>query len=649
MKSLFNFCICFVCFVFVSNAQVENIAKIENKILFKIGEDEYKVEDFINSYKKNSELTSSASESIEEHLERYINFHLKLKSAYEIQLDTLPSFKKEFGRYYKQIADNYISNGEVTEAMVKETYDRTKTEVRASHILLNLPKSEEDTTAVYQKALMIKKRIENGEDFEILAKQFSEDPSAKVNAGDLGWFNTFKMVYEFEDAAYGLELGEVSDPVRTEFGYHIIKKTGERPSKGQLKTAHIMLLPGDSLQDPEIRIQKIYKRLEGGENFYELAKQYSEDPNTASSGGYVSSFSLGGLNSKVYENESYKLENEGDFTEPFKSRFGWHIVKLIETIPLKPYDEVKDEYKRRLKSSSRSKLLVSKIKKDLEKLYEVQINEEAKTYFLNLMTDNFAEGKWTYKPEENSSSNIIFQVEENKIDYKTFGKYLERQQRSLSKLPSNQVVLENAINDMVYSELLAYHKKKLPEIDEEFGKKIEEYKNGILIFDYMTAMIWDPITKDSLAQQKFYENNKKEFETSSIVSGQLYTSKNKKSLKAVRSELKKLEPADTSSVKIPEDVIFEKVALAKSSEKLPEKFRLKEGLSKIYKHLDQFMMMQVSEVETPRLPEFYEVKGKIISILQKEKEENLISELRDRYTIEVNDDVLKNLREELEK
>lgn len=643
MKPLFSFCICLLCFVFVANAQ------IEDKTLFTIDGEKYAVDAFINSYQKNSSLLSSETESVEDHLKRYINFQLKLISAYDLELDTLASFKKEFGRYYKQISDSYISNGEVTEAMVKETYDRTQTEVRASHILLNLSKYEEDTSAVYQKALMLKKRIENGEDFESLAKEYSEDPSVKNNGGDLNWFNTFKMVYEFEDAAYAMKVGEVSKPVRTDYGYHIIKKTGERPSKGKLKTAHIMLLPSDSLQDPEVRIQKIYNRLEEGEDFHGLAKQYSQDPNSASEGGFVTPFSLGGLNSKAYENESYKLENEGDYTKPFKTRFGWHIVKLIETIPLQPYDEVKEEYKRRLKSSSRSKILVSKIKEDLEELYTVKVDQEAKDYFLNLMDERFSKSKWRYEPQENSTSKVIITVEDREVDYKTFGEYLERQQRTLSKLPDHKIVLENAVNDMVYSELLSHHKTKLPEIDKEFANRIEEYKNGILIFDYMTAMVWEPVSKDTVSQQEYYNSNAQDFKVPKKVKGQIYTSKNKKSLKALRAELKKLSQEDTLSVELTEDIILEEMILKASSAKLPKRFKFREGVSKIYKHSNQFLMMNVDEVEEARIPKFEEVNGKIISILQEEKEQEIISELRASYDIVLNDDVLKKVKERLEK
>ncbi|SDG70356.1 peptidylprolyl isomerase [Psychroflexus sediminis] len=641
MKSLLSFCLSALCIGFAANAQ------IEGQTLFQIDGQEYKVDEFITSYQKNSDIVSASSESVEKHLERYVNFHLKLKSAYAIQLDTLSSFKKEFGRYYKQIADSYISNGEVTEAMVKETYDRTKTEVRASHILLNLPKYEEDTTEVYQKALMIRKRMENGEDFETLAKQYSDDPSVQSNAGDMNWFNAFKMVYEFEDTAYKLDVGEISNPVRTDFGYHIIKKTGERLSKGQLKTAHIMVLASDSLQDAEVRIQKIYKRLEEGDDFHELAKQYSQDPNTAGDGGYVPVFSLGGLNSKVYENKAYDLEKEGDYTKPFKTRFGWHIVKLIESIPLKPYDEVKEDYKKRLKSSSRSKYLITKIKEDLESLYEVEINEDAKDHFLSLIDSSFTQGKWTYEPQKKSASRYIIKVEDRTVDYATFGAYLERQQRSFSDLPAFKVVVENAIDDLVYSELLAYHKTRLPETDKEFGDRIEGYKNGVLIFDYMKEKIWEPVAEDTLLQKKYYSANASDFKIPQKVRGQLYTSKSKKTLESLASELQSRSTND-SLFQLPEEIISEEVLLEKSSLKLPENFKFEEGLSKIYKHSDQFLMMQVNEVEKAKIPEFDQVSGEIISILQEKKERQLISELRKNYTVIINNDVLKILKDKLE-
>ena len=632
-----------MCFVFTTNAQDSN------EVLFELDEDSFMVGPFVDSFQKNSDLVASTKDDLEDYLQLYINFRLKIKSAYDQELDTLQSFQKEFNTYYKQIADSYISNGKVTEAMVKEAYDRTRTEVRASHILLNLSKYDKDTAKVYNKALMLMKRAENGDDFGMLAKQNSEDPSARLNEGNLNWFNAFKMVYEFEDAAYKLDVGEISKPVKSDFGYHIIMKTGERASKGKLKTAHILIVKKDSIQDPKEQIEKIYLKVENGDDFHDLAKQYSDDTSTAAEGGYVPAFGIGGLNSKTYENEAFRMENIGDYTKPFQTKFGWHIVKLIEVEPIQSYQDLKEDLKKRLKSSSRSKLLVSKIKDDLEARYEVTINEAARSYFLKALDSTFNKMKWRFLPSENMPKTYVIKVEEREVDFKTFGEYLERQQRNLSKLPEHKIVIEDALNDLVYNELLAHHKTQLVKIDQNFANRIEEYKNGILIFDFMLTNVWDPISKDTLLQRDYYASNQDEFVTDLKIEGQLYSSSSKSSIKEVRSRLKKKKSQDSISILLPDDVMLEQVLISKSSPKIPKAFKFKEGVSPIYKHLDQYLVMNAIEVKPSFIPEFNNVSGKIISNLQEKREEQLISNLRDQYPIKINKSVLGKVKQKFEK
>jgi peptidyl-prolyl cis-trans isomerase SurA len=401
----------------------------------------------------------------------------------------------------------------------------------------------------------------------------------------------------------------------------------------------------DSLKNTKESIQKIYKRIQEGEDFHELAKQYSQDKNTAESGGYVSAFSLGGLNSKTYENKVYELENNGDITEPFQTQFGWHIVKLINTTPLEPYEEVKEEFKKKLKTSNRSKLLVSKIKEDLEKLYKVEINDEAKDYFVEALDSTYAKFKWKYKPSETDSSNYIFQVEGQKVDYNTFGEHLEKKQRSYSGLTSYDAIIDNAIDDLVYSELLSYHKIQLPKVDSEFAERVEEFKDGLLIYDYIQSQVWTPVAKDTVAQKRYYDTHKSEFTTPEQITGQLYTSKSKKALKKVVDRLKNEGEND---FQLPDEVIAEDVELETQSKRLPKKLKPELGLTKIYKHSGQFLLLNILEVQKPSIPEFENVKGRVMSILQDEKENELISELRSTYDIFIDEDVLNNLKMEFE-
>jgi peptidyl-prolyl cis-trans isomerase SurA len=343
------------------------------------------------------------------------------------------------------------------------------------------------------------------------------------------------------------------------------------------------------------------------------------------------------------------MENIGDYTKPFQTKFGWHIVKLIEVEPIQSYQDLKEDLKKRLKSSSRSKLLVSKIKDDLEARYEVTINEAARSYFLEALDSTFNKMEWRFLPSENMPKTYVIKVEEREVDFKAFGEYLERQQRNLSKLPEHKIVIEDALNDLVYNELLAYHKTQLVKIDQNFANRIEEYKNGILIFDFMLTNVWDPISKDTLLQRDYYASNQDEFVTDLKIEGRLYTSSSKSSIKDLRSRLKKKKSQDSISISLPDDVMSEQVLISKSSSKIPKAFKFKKGVSPVYRHLDQYLVMNAIKVKPSFISEFNNVSGKIISNLQEKREEQLISNLRDQYPVKINKSVLGKVKQKFEK
>ncbi len=245
----------------------------------------YKSE-FLKQYNKsNSTSFESEDLSIDEYAQMYIDFKLKVKAAKDLGLDTMPEFVSEYGSYRRQLADKFISNGDVTEKMVKETYQSMVTEVNVSHILVELSPdpTPEDTLNAYNKSIDILKEIESGKNFNELALKYSDDRSVQQNQGNMGWFKAFKMVYPFERASYQLGINEVSQPVRTQFGYHIIKKNDERPSRGKITVAHIMKqhMLNDSTNMVKNDIYKIYTKLKNGESFEDLAKQFSEHKQTA--------------------------------------------------------------------------------------------------------------------------------------------------------------------------------------------------------------------------------------------------------------------------------------------------------------------------------------------------------------------------------
>lgn len=222
-------------------------------------------------------------------------------------------------------------------------YQRLKKEINASHILIKLgtnPTNYEVTEA-YNKSIDIRNKILNGEKFEEVALEYSDDPSVKENKGYLGFFSAFRMVAEFEDVAYNTGIDEISMPVRTRYGYHIIKVNNIRDNQGEIQVAHIMIL--NDKPNSQIEIETIYEKLIKGESFEILAQQFSDDNTSAPNGGVLQKFSAGMLTSEEFETRAFQLKNIGSFTKPFQTEFGWHIIKLINRYPLKSFIEMKLE------------------------------------------------------------------------------------------------------------------------------------------------------------------------------------------------------------------------------------------------------------------------------------------------------------------
>jgi peptidyl-prolyl cis-trans isomerase SurA len=179
------------------------------------------------------------------------------------------------------------------------TYERLKEEVKASHILIMVEPdaSPADTLKAYTRIVDIRNKILQGEDFAAAAIAYSEDKSAKVNQGSLGYFSSLQMVYPFETAAYQTPVGQVSLPVRTRYGYHILKVFDRRPARGEVEVSHIMIRTSDEkdLSKAKNTIFTIYEQLQAGVKWEELCKQYSEDPATKDSGGKLRPFGTGGM------------------------------------------------------------------------------------------------------------------------------------------------------------------------------------------------------------------------------------------------------------------------------------------------------------------------------------------------------------------
>ena len=384
-KNLIVF-ILFLCLQVVVAQENKHLLTIDGELIFS--------EEFLKLYNKNLDLVKDESQKdLDNYLELFINYKLKLAEAKRLKLDQDPNYKREFENYKKQLVKNYLSDNKVTEVLVKEAYDRMQYDLKASHILIMNNPEVEDTLVAYNTLLDYRKVLQSS-GFDSAKEKFHNGKSILVE--DLGYFSAFKMVYDFESMAYNTKPGQVSMPFKTQFGYHVVKIDEKRPSRGTVTAAHIMvsLTQKDSVLNPEERIKEIYKRIEQGENFEDLAKQFSDDKSSSRSGGKIRPFKSGQLSSVIFEDAAFALENEGDITKPVKTEYGWHIIKLIKKEPIKSYEVMRATLEARVKRDSRSKLINSAMVKELSQRYKVTKNTETYSYFMTVLEGAYLSGKF---------------------------------------------------------------------------------------------------------------------------------------------------------------------------------------------------------------------------------------------------------------
>jgi len=449
----------------------------KDPVLFTVNDVPVNVSEFKRVYEKNIDLVDEEAKDIDKNLDLYINYKLKVKQAYDLKLDTSKTYQKELTKYKKQLIAPYLQDEDYKKKQIKEAYDRTKEEVRASHILVLFPKGKKvDTIAMIAKLNGIRDRAIKGESYEKLAKEFSEDPSAKQNGGDLGYFSAFRMVYPFEDAAYTTKVGEISAPFKTRFGYHILKVSDKRLSKGEFETAHILVKGGTPVS--KTKIDEAYKKITSGTDFAEVAKQFSDDKGSASLGGKLRKFGTGAM-VPPFENAVLNLKDEGDYSAPFQTKFGWHIVKLLKKYPIGTFDEMKPQLTKKIMSGSRGNFSKNVVVTRLKKEYTIT---------------------------ENTTSELV-SINEKKIEAKKYKEYTNKRRVMVS---------QKSYDEFLGAEILEYFKSNIESSNVDFKNTLNEYKDGLLLFDLMQEKVWKKSSKDSLGLQKYFNDHQQNYKEASL-------------------------------------------------------------------------------------------------------------------------------------
>jgi peptidyl-prolyl cis-trans isomerase SurA len=627
-----------------------------DRILMTIHDRQITLDEFERIYNKNNSSTALEQQTVEEYLDLFINFKLKVIEAEELGLDTTQSFIKEFKGYKEQLAKPYLSDEEEVNALVQEAYERSQTEINASHILIRAgaDAAPEDTLRAYNKALAIRERIKKGGDFAAVAKATSDDPSAKTNAGNLGWFTVFRMVYPFECAAYGTEVGKVSKPVRTRFGYHLIKVNDTRPARGQVRVAHIMIRSPESWTDEQKadskrRIYLLYDSIQAGVDFASMAQRYSEDRGSAGRGGELPWFGSGRMVAP-FDEASFALSQVGEVSEPVQTSFGWHIIKLLEKKKLGDFESAEADLRANVTKSDRNafskKAMVERIKRNHD---FTEQNGNLFPFYKVVDTTIFDRG-WDIGKAA-GLREPLFTIGDRQVTQADFASYLASSQGSPKK--NLEVFVNNQYEKFVETKVLQYEEDQLPHKYPEFKHLVQEYHDGILLFDLTDKMVWSKAVEDSAGLEAYYEQNKSNYLWEKRLDATLVTCRDAAVAAFARDQLGKkkrrrptLEAIQSMAFAAFNDsscLAFEAVQYEPGDHALADKMDWNSTLSENMEEDGKVIFLVKHRILKPEPKQLDECRGLVTADYQQYLEENWIALLREKYTIQVNRELLSEV------
>lgn len=623
-------------------------AQTSDPILFSVDGRPVSASEFSYIYSKNNRDDANFSEqSLREYLDLYTKFKLKVREAYAMGLDTLPSLQAELSGYRKQLAESYLNDKEITDRLVREAYDRTLSDVHVAHILVRMP-SAQDTAAAFGRIQEAYLRLKKGDKWDEVVKAMSEDEGTKASGGDLGFITALlpNGFYGFETAAYTTPAGQFCKPVKSGLGYHIVKVIETRPARGEVEVAHILIRVKADKSDEaaqKAKIDGLYKELQGGGKFEDIARKNSEDRNTADRGGFIGPLSINQYE-RAFEDAAFGLANDGDISMPVRTSLGWHIVKRTRLRPALPFDSVRRRLEVQVAKDERvvtaRQAIIARIKEEAG----YKVDRGVYDAFVGLIGDDLQTYRWQV-PALTPAPMVTMGTERyTNLDFAQYVRNNARIRMSLPKGTANRDVMEKVLTEFANEKALIYEEANLAKKYPEFANLMREYEEGILLFEATKQMVWDRAGKDTVGLKAFHAANRDKYMWDERLEVMTLTvdSAGMSQLPAIRKQAATKSPADIQARMAKKDVKCDVVTrLYLKEETLPEGLGWTAGL--VADNADGKGIMKVERIVPPTPKTLDEARGYIIADYQDKLEKDWIASLKAKYAVKVNEDVLRSL------
>lgn len=646
--------LCALILINISSITAQHSSNVqEEEVLFEIGNESVTKGEFKYIYEKNNadDPNLYSKESLNDYLDLYTKFKLKVKAAEKAGIDTTDEFKQEFQKYRDQLAEPYLTNDSIMDDLVKEAFQRKRQLIKAKHLTIRMPKGAppEDTQNAYKKLKKFQKRFDRGEDFQSLVKEYQ----GRANYGKLGYFSVFDQPYPIENAAYTTSEGQITGPVRSNYGYHLLKVTEKQPYKGKMRASHVMIKPKRKKDDtanwarPKKLINEAYDKLKGGQSFPDVVAEYSEDRKSKRDDGKLPPFDrLTDYLPDKFKEKAFTLKQNGAYTKPFKTRYGYHIVKRLGMKKPDSLSKMRAELVKKIKNKSRYDRVKQSVVQDIKKNtgFE-QINKP--NALQNLFDSSLLRGQWQFNKADQFDQSL-FKIGDEELNAIDFAHYIESNQRKNPPFKNINALVTHYYQEFEQKAILEYEKRHLDEKYPQFRNLISEYRDGILLFEIMDQKVWSKAVSDTVGLKKYYQNHKAQYQRPLTKVAYLFACNDKSTQKSIISNL----DAGKKPAAVKENLTNqgEQVNLTHDSFQKNENPVIKQtkDATGIYtkKHNNKFYVIKIDKIRPAGLAPLETIRGKVVADYQGHLEERWIENLKQKHPLKIHDDVLESLVKE---
>lgn len=619
-------------------------AKNSDPVLMNVAGKDVRLSEFEYLFHKNN-AQQTEPQSLDQYVGMFVDYKLKVADAESAGIDTTASFISEFTQFRDELSEPYLRDNSVLDSMVNQSYSHMQDELKVSHIMMAA--DQEATLDSLRQAI-----IDGKVTFEEVARQYSIDKPSASRGGLMGFVIANRYPWAFEEAAFETPVGQISPVVNSGFGNHIIRVESRQPARGEVLAEHILRLtrnvPDSLLAEQKFTIDSIYRVVKANpDEFENLAKTYSEDPGSARNGGSLGWFGPGAM-VQEFDSVSFALP-VGGISEPFTTSFGWHIIKKVDARGVGSLEDNRESIIKAINRTERGALPEKMFVQRNAKKYGARLNESNINKIAAMADKDGGMLDSAFMANYSKSEMPIFSVGGKDV---TLGEIVSGM--APARIRGGEQIQEHikaVATEMMNNRVLDLARNELAEENPDYRNLVNEYRDGILLFEISNRNVWDRAAKDKEGLEDYFRKNRAKYawDKPKFKSYIIFTSNDSllnEAVKYASTLTDDMVPADFTSAmreRFGRDVKIERVIAAQGENAITDYLGFGgEKPAPENKRWSSYAAFRAKVITAPE--EAADVRGAVVADYQAMLEKEWLKALHDKYPVKINKKVLKQVK-----